>query len=81
MPKKRKWPYEQGQRGVFVATWPRDTTVALGVRAEVEGRRTVRQLLSGIKVVELAEGVAGSYCAKLFADLGARRAQGRAARR
>jgi crotonobetainyl-CoA:carnitine CoA-transferase CaiB-like acyl-CoA transferase len=31
----------------------------------------VRQLLSGIDVVELAEGVAGSYCAKLFADLGA----------
>jgi len=31
----------------------------------------VRQVLSGIKVVELAEGVAGSYCGKLFADLGA----------
>jgi crotonobetainyl-CoA:carnitine CoA-transferase CaiB-like acyl-CoA transferase len=31
----------------------------------------LRQLLSGIKVVELAEGVAGSYCGKLFADLGA----------
>ena len=31
----------------------------------------MRQLLSGIKVVELAEGVAGSYCGKLFADLGA----------
>ena len=27
--------------------------------------------MSGIKVVELAEGVAGSYCGKLFADLGA----------
>ena len=31
----------------------------------------MRQLLSGIRVVELAEGVAGSYCGKLFADLGA----------
>jgi crotonobetainyl-CoA:carnitine CoA-transferase CaiB-like acyl-CoA transferase len=31
----------------------------------------VRQLLSGINVVELAEGVAGSYCGKLFADVGA----------
>src|SRR5437868_3355213 len=31
----------------------------------------MRQLLSDIVVVELAEGVAGSYCAKLFADLGA----------
>ena len=31
----------------------------------------MRQLLSGIGVVELAEGVAGSYCGKLFADLGA----------
>ncbi len=31
----------------------------------------MRQLLSGINVVELAEGVAGSYCGKLFADLGA----------
>jgi len=27
--------------------------------------------LSGINVVELAEGIAGSYCGKLFADLGA----------
>jgi crotonobetainyl-CoA:carnitine CoA-transferase CaiB-like acyl-CoA transferase len=31
----------------------------------------VRQLLSGVNVVELAEGIAGSYCGKLFADLGA----------
>jgi crotonobetainyl-CoA:carnitine CoA-transferase CaiB-like acyl-CoA transferase len=31
----------------------------------------MRQLLSGIRVVELAEGIAGSYCGKLFADLGA----------
>ena len=31
----------------------------------------MRQLLSGITVVELAEGIAGSYCGKLFADLGA----------
>jgi crotonobetainyl-CoA:carnitine CoA-transferase CaiB-like acyl-CoA transferase len=31
----------------------------------------LRQVLSGIKVVELADGVAGSYCGKLFADLGA----------
>jgi crotonobetainyl-CoA:carnitine CoA-transferase CaiB-like acyl-CoA transferase len=31
----------------------------------------LRQLLSGISVVELAQGVAGSYCGKLFADLGA----------
>jgi crotonobetainyl-CoA:carnitine CoA-transferase CaiB-like acyl-CoA transferase len=31
----------------------------------------VRQLLSGINVVELSEGIAGSYCGKLFADLGA----------
>ncbi len=31
----------------------------------------MRQLLSGIRVVELAEGVAGGYCGKLFADLGA----------
>ena len=31
----------------------------------------MRQLMSGIKVVELAEGVVGSYCGKLFADLGA----------
>jgi len=31
----------------------------------------VRQLLDGITVVELAEGIAGSYCGKLFADLGA----------
>ena len=31
----------------------------------------MRQLLSGINVVELAEGIAGSYCGKLFADLGA----------
>src|SRR6202011_3301189 len=37
------------------------------------GRRegSLRQLLADITVVELAEGVAGSYCAKLFADLGA----------
>jgi crotonobetainyl-CoA:carnitine CoA-transferase CaiB-like acyl-CoA transferase len=32
---------------------------------------SVRQVLSGLHVVELAEGVAGSYCGKLFADLGA----------
>jgi len=31
----------------------------------------LRQALSGIVVVELAEGIAGSYCGKLFADLGA----------
>jgi benzylsuccinate CoA-transferase BbsE subunit len=31
----------------------------------------VRQLLSGINVVELSGGIAGSYCGKLFADLGA----------
>src|SRR3954451_7161920 len=31
----------------------------------------MRQLLSDIAVVELAQGVAGSYCGKLFADLGA----------
>ncbi|HLY83920.1 MAG TPA: CoA transferase, partial [Acidimicrobiales bacterium] len=31
----------------------------------------MRQLLADITVVELAEGVAGGYCAKLFADLGA----------
>jgi crotonobetainyl-CoA:carnitine CoA-transferase CaiB-like acyl-CoA transferase len=31
----------------------------------------LRKLLSGIGVVELSDGVAGSYCAKLFADLGA----------
>ncbi len=31
----------------------------------------MRQALSGISVVELAEGVAGAYCGKLFADLGA----------
>ena len=31
----------------------------------------MRQLLSGVNVVELAEGIAGSYCGKLFADLGA----------
>jgi crotonobetainyl-CoA:carnitine CoA-transferase CaiB-like acyl-CoA transferase len=31
----------------------------------------MRQLLSDITVIELAEGVAGSYCGKLFADLGA----------
>lgn len=31
----------------------------------------MRQLLSDVTVVELAEGVAGSYCGKLFADLGA----------
>ncbi len=31
----------------------------------------MRQLLSGINVVELAGGIAGSYCGKLFADLGA----------
>jgi len=32
---------------------------------------TVQHLLSGINVVELAEGISGSYCGKLFADLGA----------
>ena len=31
----------------------------------------MQQLLSGIRVVELAHGVAGCYCGKLFADLGA----------
>ena len=31
----------------------------------------MRQLLSGINVVELSGGIAGSYCGKLFADLGA----------
>jgi crotonobetainyl-CoA:carnitine CoA-transferase CaiB-like acyl-CoA transferase len=31
----------------------------------------VRQLLDAIRVVELSGGTAGSYCAKLFADLGA----------
>ena len=44
-------------------------------------RRPVRQLLSGIKVVELSEGIAGSYCGKLFADLGADVRQGGASRR
>jgi crotonobetainyl-CoA:carnitine CoA-transferase CaiB-like acyl-CoA transferase len=37
-----------------------------------QGEALVRQLLSGINVVELAEGIAGSYCGKLLADLGAR---------
>ena len=27
--------------------------------------------LSGLRVIEIAEGVAGSYCARLFADGGA----------
>ena len=31
----------------------------------------MRRALSDLTVVELAEGVAGSYCGKLFADLGA----------
>jgi crotonobetainyl-CoA:carnitine CoA-transferase CaiB-like acyl-CoA transferase len=31
----------------------------------------LRQLLSGTSVVELDGGIAGTYCAKLFADLGA----------
>ncbi len=31
----------------------------------------MRQLLSDLSVVELAEGVAGDYCGKVFADLGA----------
>ncbi len=31
----------------------------------------MRQLLSDVRVVELAGGVPGSYCAKVFADLGA----------
>ena len=31
----------------------------------------MRQLLSGIRVAELADGIAGSYCGKLLADLGA----------
>jgi crotonobetainyl-CoA:carnitine CoA-transferase CaiB-like acyl-CoA transferase len=31
----------------------------------------MRQLLSGINVVELGQGIAASYCGKLFADLGA----------
>ena len=31
----------------------------------------MRQLLSDVVVVELAEGVAGDYCGKVFADLGA----------
>jgi len=46
----------------------------------------VRHALSGINVVELADGIAGSYCGKLFADLGAHvvkveRADGDALRR
>ena len=31
----------------------------------------MRQLLSDLKVIELSGGIPGSYCAKLFADLGA----------
>lgn len=31
----------------------------------------MRQLLSGISVIELADGIAGSYCGKLFSDFGA----------
>jgi crotonobetainyl-CoA:carnitine CoA-transferase CaiB-like acyl-CoA transferase len=31
----------------------------------------MRAALSGLRVIELAQGVAGSYCGKLFADLGA----------
>ena len=31
----------------------------------------MQRVLGGVGVVELAEGVAGSYCGKLFADLGA----------
>src|ERR1700712_210899 len=31
----------------------------------------MRRVLSDVKVVELAEGTTGSYCGKLFADLGA----------
>ena len=31
----------------------------------------MRHVLSGVTVVELADGVAGSYCGKMFADLGA----------
>jgi crotonobetainyl-CoA:carnitine CoA-transferase CaiB-like acyl-CoA transferase len=30
----------------------------------------MRAALSGLRVIELAQGVAGSYCGKLFADLG-----------
>ena len=40
-------------------------------RTAVKGATPVRQLLSGINVVELSGGIAGSYCGKLFADLGA----------
>lgn len=32
---------------------------------------SLRRLLSNVRVVELAEGVSGSYCGKVFADLGA----------
>jgi crotonobetainyl-CoA:carnitine CoA-transferase CaiB-like acyl-CoA transferase len=31
----------------------------------------VQQVLSGVRVAELADGIPGSYCGKLFADLGA----------
>jgi crotonobetainyl-CoA:carnitine CoA-transferase CaiB-like acyl-CoA transferase len=31
----------------------------------------MQRVLGGVRVVEMAEGVAGSYCAKLFGDLGA----------
>lgn len=40
----------------------------------IKGRETgesVRQLLSDVRVLELAQGVPGGYCAKVFADLGA----------
>ncbi len=31
----------------------------------------MKRLLDGLQVIEVAEGIAGAYCAKMFADLGA----------
>lgn len=41
------------------------------IRVARSGDSQMRQLLSGITVIELADGIAGSYCGKLFADFGA----------
>jgi len=44
---------------------------AEGAETTASGGKPVRQLLSGIRVVELSDEPAGAYCGKVLADLGA----------
>src|SRR5215207_1298675 len=63
----------RSRRTCCVTAWPNPTSASIvcGDRDHRVNVPPMRQLLSDVSVVELANDPAGSYCGKVFADLGA----------